>query len=116
LSQWVVAGELVGRNTRARKAMRSVRGAFQKKGYASPALVMPANNFVPPSAIVPTQHDPIRSVLVQPYIERAKSRLRDQHWSQLNTDICLRDCKSHKAQVQHRESPQLSTGYGRAQS
>ena len=95
--------------------MRSVRSAFQKQSYASPAFVMPADDFVPPSAIIPTQHDPLRSVLVQPQIERAESRLRDQHWSQLNADACLRDRKTDKAQVQHGKSPQLASGHGCAQ-
>src|SRR5262245_6898779 len=105
----------MGRNSRAREAMRPVRSTFQKQGYASPSLVMPANNFVPPSAIVPTQHDPLRGVFVQPQIEGAESRLRDQHWSQLNTDACLRDRQTDKAQVQHGKSPQLASGYGCAQ-
>src|SRR5262249_33675693 len=115
LTQRVRVGELVGRNACTREAMRPMCRALQEKGYAPPAVVMPPDDFVPPSAVVPTQHDRLWRMTVQAEIQRAQSGLRGQRWSQLYTNAGARDCQTDETQVQHRELAQLFAGHRRTQ-
>ena len=116
LPQGVLCRKPGGRNCATREAPRCMFRVLQQTGYASPSVVMPPDDFVPPAAIMPRHDNPLWSTLVQPQVQRTEGRRLGNYRAQLNANAPLRDRKADEAEVQYREFAQFPIFNRRAQS